>query len=111
MFEFAVLLFFLGATFTFVLARGAWLRRRDRKQEEWIDGIARAARGQSVERLFVEFGDPYEIEHGTTGRALYVWKFPPARSKPMGSGLFVLTVVTDGGVAASHEWKRQVQHK
>ncbi len=109
MLELVVLILFIAVGYSVALIRTLLLRRRDRKQHEAASLIASAAHGEPVEMLMQSLGDPFEIEQGTTGRELYIWKFPPSNTLPKGTGLFVLTVTTDHGIVTSFHCKRHRQ--
>jgi hypothetical protein len=109
MLELVVFILFLLIGYTVALSRNFYLHWRDGKQQEEAVQIGLDVYGRPVGALIERLGDPYEIEEGTTGRALYIWKFPPARTLRKGTGLFVFTALTEHGVVASCEWKRQPQ--
>jgi len=109
MLELVVLILFLLIGYSVAFARTLFLSWRDKTQQKTAEETASAATGSHITTLLHSLGDPYEIEHGTTDRALYIWKFPPAQTLPKGTGLFILSVTTDRGVVTGFACKRQRQ--
>ncbi len=109
MLELSVLVLFILAGYSAALLWSLMQRWQDRRQQRVADEMTRASYGTDITRLIHELGDPFEIERGTTGRELYIWKFPPSTTLPKGTGLLVLTVTTDKGVVTEHVSKRHRQ--
>jgi hypothetical protein len=109
MLELVVLILFLLAGYSAAFARTLFLGWRDKRQQQAAETAATTAKGSPITTLIHALGDPYEIEQGTTGRELYIWKFPPAQTLPKGTGLFILSVTTDRGVVTGFACKRQRQ--
>ena len=86
MLELIVLALFVFAGYLATVGKNLYLKWRDGKQENALADVMLEARGKSIDTLRARLGDPYEIEPGTTGRTLYIWKFPPAETIPPGRG-------------------------
>jgi hypothetical protein len=107
MVELVSLTLFILIAYTAALLRTMYKSRRDAKQVLTAQALVAGLHGDRVEKLFPILGDPYEIERGTTGRDLYVWKFPPAQTLPRGSGLLIVTITTEQEIIKKFQWKRQ----
>ena len=107
MLELIVLVLFIFGGFLATVGKNLYLQKRDEKQENLLAGLMLEARGKPVHSLRTRLGDPFEIEPGTTGRTLYIWKFPPAGTIPPGRGLLTLIVTTDQELVVDLRWKRK----
>ena len=93
--------------YAFIVAAGLhryWLRLRDRRRGRWVAATLDGMAGRPVEEALTRFGIPFEVIEGT-GRRFYVWKSPPSRNFPAGSGLLIVNVITDaGGEVMESSW-------
>jgi hypothetical protein len=107
MLELIVLVLFIFSGYLITVGNNLYLKWRDEKQENAVADIMIATRGKNVSELRQKLGEPYEVEPGTTGRVMYLWKFPPAVTIPPGRGLLTLIVTTDQDVIVDIRWKRK----
>lgn len=107
MLELIVLALFVFSGYLATVGKNLYLNRRDKRQELALADLMIEAQNQGIHDLKTKLGDPYEIEPGTTGRTLYVWKFPPAETIPPGRGLLTLIVTTDLDIVVDITWKRK----
>ena len=74
--------------------RRIWLRYRDKRRDAWVKRVLDEMRGKPLAEAVSQFGSPFEVIDGTES-SFYVWKSPPSKSFPQGTGLLVVNVVTD----------------
>lgn len=101
--EFLVFFAFFLAFYGWALSRIArnWLRSRRRSR--WLDQTITALEGRRVEAAAERLGLPTEVIDGSAGRALWVWKAPPAPPAP---GLVILSLdVNASGIITGGAWR------
>lgn len=105
------ILFFLTA-YSFVLlafGRRAVRQLRDSRRERHVRALAVNIIGRSLGSALRDLGQPFAVFEGS-GRTLYEWKSPPARSFPGGSGLLIFYVVADSsGVITQSFWQTRTE--
>lgn len=96
---FAFFLAFYAVALTRIVRN--WLRYRRRGR--WLDRTIAALEGRSVEAAAERLGLPTEVIDGSAGRALWVWKAPPA---PPAAGLVILSLdVNASGIVTGGAWR------
>lgn len=101
--ELLVFFAFFLAFYAFALSRIArnWLRYRRRTR--WLERTISSLEGRRVETAAAALGLPSEVIDGADGRALWVWKAPPAPAAP---GLVILSLdVNASGVVTGGAWR------
>jgi hypothetical protein len=110
MLEALVFFAFLGILVVVGLLWNALAARRDRRRRRFMDALLPTLRGLPETTLRERFGAPFEEVPGSSGRKLLVWKSPPSRHFPKGSGLLTLTVTCDaGGRVEEARWRDRVE--
>ena len=88
------------------LGRDYWRARRNRLRVFQMDSIVQEFSNQPLPVLIAFLGEPYEADHGLSGRSLHIWKAPPNEKLPRGSGLLTVTVTVErDGLISEIEWR------
>ncbi len=108
MFAIEILVFILAVIALSV--RGLWMEyaanRNEARQDAALSVRLDPMIGAPVSGAIEQFGQPAEYLAGTTGRALYVWRAPPATRFPLGRGVLVVTITADAeGIIRAVNWK------
>ena len=102
-----IIVFFI-LLYAFIAATGVrryLLRMRDRRRMRWVTAALERMAGRPVEEALEIFGSPFEVVEGRE-RRFYVWKSPPSRNFPPGSGLLIVNVVADAeGQVTESSWQ------
>jgi hypothetical protein len=83
--------------------------RRDRHRGVEMNGLAAQFTNQAAADLVRMLGEPYEVVHGLSNRAMYVWKAPPNKKLPQGSGLLTVSVTVEAdGIISEIAWRDRI---
>ena len=105
MVEIIVFLILLYAFIAATQVHRYWLRVRDRRRQRWVTAALERMEGRPVEEALDVFGSPFEVVEGRE-RRFYVWKSPPSRNFPVGSGLLIVNLVADSdGQVTESSWQ------
>jgi len=89
--------------------RGLWIELssnwNDNRRDAALTTLLEPIKGQPIGGAIERFGQPAEVVPGTTGRALYIWRAPPAKRFPSGKGLLIVTLTADeAGTITDAQW-------
>jgi len=105
--ELLLFVFSLSGLCAWALLKDTTREHRDSRQQKRIAKMIGIWTGKPIADVDRQLGAPFEVVDGLSGRSLHVWRCPPNRKLPRGSGVVVLTLtVSEAGVVEGGEWKR-----
>lgn len=106
--EGSVFLLFLGGFCAWLLLSDKIAIRRRRRQARSFSAAVERLHGQSIADIVNRLGPPREQFTGSSGRSLYVWRYPPLDGFPSLEGLAVVMLTVDAkGQVVTTNWQRK----
>lgn len=106
--EATVFFLFLGGFCSWSVLSDRLRRWREQREADRIAALLASLEGVDIACALDRFGPPREQFTGSSGRSLYVWRYPPSRGMPAVHGLVVVTITVDPrGRVVESVWHRR----